>query len=118
MTAEIKNELGKIVINEDLIASIAGYATGENYGIVAMSNKDAGDAFLQLVGSDNLKRGVRVTLSKENKVKIDLFVTLMYGVSLPAVANNVISNVKYRVEEFTGLTVEAVNIFVEAIRVG
>lgn len=117
MAAVIKNDLGKIIINEDLIASIAGYATGENYGIVAMSNKDATDAFLKLVGSDNVKRGVKITVTEQDHVRIDLYVTLMYGVSLPAVANNVISNVKYRVEEFTGLKVDYVNIFVEAIRV-
>ena len=50
MTAVIKNELGTITMNEELIASIAGFAAGENYGIVAMNSKTAGDALLQLVG--------------------------------------------------------------------
>ena len=30
MTAVIKNELGTITMNEELIASIAGFAAGEN----------------------------------------------------------------------------------------
>ena len=38
MTAVIKNELGTITMNEELIASIAGFAAGENYGIVAMNS--------------------------------------------------------------------------------
>lgn len=117
MAAVIRNDLGKIMFSEDLIANIAGSAACENYGIVAMSSKNASDAFLQLVGSENLKRGVRVTLKDETKVDIDLYVTLMYGVSFPAVAKNAISNVKYRVEEMTGLTVENVNIYVESVRV-
>jgi uncharacterized alkaline shock family protein YloU len=41
----------------------------------------------------------------------------MYGVSLPAVAQNAVSNVKYRVEDLTGLQVRNVNIFVESIKV-
>ena len=61
MTAVIKNELGTITMNEELIASIAGFAAGENYGIVAMNSKTAGDALLQLVGGENVKRGVKVT---------------------------------------------------------
>ena len=103
MTAVIKNELGTITMNEELIASIAGFAAGENYGIVAMNSKTAGDALLQLV--------------EDQSIDIDLYVTLMYGVSLPAVAANTISNVKYRVEELTGLKVKHVNIYVEAVRV-
>lgn len=117
MSAIIKNDLGKILLNEDMIASIAGTAAGENYGIVAMNSKGASDAFMQLVGGDSVKRGVKVTLVDDSNIDIDLYVTLMYGVSLPAVAQNTISNVKYRVEELTGLTVRKVNIYVEAIRV-
>ena len=117
MSAMIKNELGKIMLNEDMLASIAGSAASENYGIVAMSSKNAGDALLQLVGSDNIKRGVKVNVKDDTHIGIDLYVTLMYGVSLPAVANNTISNVKYRVEDMTGLSVDYVNIYVEAIRV-
>ena len=50
-------------------------------------------------------------------IAVDLFVTLEYGVSLPAVAMNTRDNVKYYVEEYTGLKVQYVNIHVEGIRV-
>ena len=40
-----------------------------------------------------------------------------YGVSISAVSDNLISNVKYRVEDFTGLTIEKINILVEGVRV-
>lgn len=59
MTAVIKNELGTITMNEELIASIAGFAAGENYGIVAMNSKTAGDALLQLVGGENVNAALR-----------------------------------------------------------
>jgi uncharacterized alkaline shock family protein YloU len=105
-------------MSDDLIASIAGTAAVENYGIVAMNSKKASDAILQLVGSENMKRGVNVTvLSDGVTVDIDLHVTVMYGVSLNAVAKNAVSNVKYRVEDLTGLHVRNVNIFVESIKV-
>lgn len=118
MPGVIVNELGKIAISEDLIASIAGHAAIENYGIVGMSSKSATDTIIQLVGGDSLKRGIKVTaLEGGDAVDIDLFVTLEYGVSLPAVAHNAMQNVRYRVNEMTGLTVRNVNIHVEAIRV-
>lgn len=117
MAAEVVNALGKITISDDLVASIAGYAAVENYGIVGMNAKKAGDSLIELVGGDNVRRGVKVTVVAPDTVAIDLYVTLEYGVSLPAVAQNTRSNVKYRVEEMTGLTVQSVNIHVESIRV-
>lgn len=117
MAAEMVNALGKITISDDLVASIAGYAAVENYGIVGMNAKKAGDSLIELFGGDNLRRGVKVTVVAPDTVAIDLYVTLEYGVSLPAVAQNTRSNVKYRVEEMTGLTVQSVNIHVESIRV-
>ena len=68
MTAVIKNELGTITMNEELIASIAGFAAGENYGIVAMNSKTAGDALLQLVGGENVKRGVKVSILEDQSI--------------------------------------------------
>ena len=117
MAAEMTTTLGKITITDDLIASIAGYAAVENYGIVGMNSKKASDSFVELFGKDNMRRGVKVTMVSPDVIDIDLYVTLEYGVSLPAVAQNAKSNVKYRVEEMTGLTVHAVNVHVENIRV-
>ncbi len=117
MAAETKTDLGTITLNDDLIANIAGYAAVENYGIVGMNAKKAADSFVELLKIDNMKRGVRVNVTADNQVEIDLYVTLEYGVSLPAVAQNTRSNVRYRVEEMTGLTVKSVNVHVENIRV-
>ena len=117
MAAEMTTTLGKISITDDLIASIAGFAAVENYGIVGMNSKKASDSFVELFGKDNMRRGVKVTMVSPEVIDIDLYVTLEYGVSLPAVAQNAKSNVKYRVEEMTGLTVHAVNVHVENIRV-
>lgn len=117
MAVEIKNEMGKIVLQEDLVASIAGYAAGENYGIVGMSAKKASDALIEIIKKDNHKKGIQVATIGEGTVDIDLYVTLEYGVSLPAVAKNTRENVRYRVQEMTGLTVRSINIHVEGIRV-
>ena len=113
MPGTINNEYGKVTISEDIIATVAGYAATENYGVVGMSAKTATDAILKLVGSEaNKKRGVKVSfLGEGDEVDIDLYVTMVYGVSLPVV----IDNVRYRVQETTGIKVANVNIHVESI---
>lgn len=52
-----------------------------------------------------------------NKVSIDLHIIVEYGTNISAIADNIISAVKYSVEEFTGVEVEDVNIFVDGVRV-
>ena len=118
MPGLITTELGKITMTEELIANIAGMAAMENYGIVGMNATKASDTIIQLVGGDNHKRGVVVTLLDNGEaLDIDLYVTLVYGVTLPTVAQNTIQNVRYRVSDMTGLQVRNVNIHVESIRV-
>ena len=48
---------------------------------------------------------------------IDFHIIVAFGVSIMAVTDNLIDNVKYKVEEFTGLEIDKVNIFVEGVRV-
>ena len=54
---------------------------------------------------------------KDNKISLDFHVIVAYGVSIRAVADNLIDNVKYKVEAFTGIEIEQINILVEGVRV-
>ena len=54
---------------------------------------------------------------ENNKLVLDFHVIVAYGVSILAVSENLISNVKYKVEEFTGIEIEKINVFVEGVRV-
>ena len=118
MAAEckIKNELGTISVVEDVITTVAGYAAIECIGIVAMASKRATDGLVELLGRENLKRGVRAVLN-EDSVSINLYIIVEYGVSIAAVAKNVVETVKYRVENLIGVKVDKVNVTVEGIRV-
>ena len=40
-----------------------------------------------------------------------------HGVNILSVSDNLMNNVQYKVEEFTGMTVDKINIFVEGVRV-
>ena len=108
--------MGSISVVEDVITTIAGYAAIECIGIVAMASKRATDGLVELLGRENLKRGVRAVLN-EDSVSINLYIIVEYGVSIAAVAKNVIETVKYRVENLVGIKVDQVNVTVEGIRV-
>ena len=71
---------------------------------------------VKLLRKDNLAKGITVTINN-NKLTLDFHVIVSYGVSILAVSDNLIDNVKYKVEEFTGMEIEKINIFVEGVRV-
>ena len=116
MGAKIVNELGVIEITDEVLSILAGITAIECYGIVGMASKRATDGLVELLGRDNLSRGVRVH-TQGDEIIIDIFIIVEYGISIAAVAKNVIDTVKYNVETLTGLKVNKVNITVEGVRV-
>ena len=116
MDCKFKTELGHVTVNDEVIVRVAGYAALDCYGIVGMASKRSTDGIVQLMGRENLGRGVKVRQNGE-KVDIDLFIIVEYGISISAVAASIIETVKYKVEHLTGISVGRVNVCVEDIRV-
>lgn len=116
MKGHMNNELGEIIINTDIIATYAGSVAVECFGIIGMAAVNMKDGLVKLLKRDSLKHGINVTLN-ENKISLDFHVIVSYGVSILAVSDNLISNVKYKVEEFTGMEIEKINVLVEGVRV-
>ena len=56
-------------------------------------------------------------ISDDNHISIDFHIIVAYGVSISAVTDNLISDVKYRVEEFSGMQVDKINVYIEGVRV-
>ncbi|MDR0395929.1 MAG: Asp23/Gls24 family envelope stress response protein [Oscillospiraceae bacterium] len=117
MDTKIVNDLGTITIAEDVMLKVAGYATLECYGIVAMSSKRAKDGFVEWLGRENLTRGVALRTLEDGQVDVDLFIVVDYGISIYAVCTSIVEQVKYKLESMTGAKVRRVNISVEGIRV-
>ena len=116
MKGRMNTGMGEITINTDVIATYAGSVAVECFGIVGMAAVNMKDGLVKLLKRDSLKHGINVTLN-ENKISLDFHVIVAYGVSIRAVSDNLIANVKYKVEAFTGIEVENVNILVEGVRV-
>ena len=72
MTIEVKNEYGKISMADDLVSVVAGYAAVENYGVVGRCAKRTGDTLAELLGRDNIRKGIRVTPLGARQVDHDL----------------------------------------------
>lgn len=113
----MSTELGIITIDSEVIAKYAGSVAVECFGIVGMAAVSMKDGLVKLLKKESLTHGIQVSISDENKITLNFHVIVVYGVSISAVSDNLISNVKYKVEEFSGMLVEKINIFVEGVRV-
>ncbi len=108
--------LGNVCINSDVIAQFAGAVAMECFGIVGMAGLHVKDGIVKLLKRNDIKRGISVSVSN-NKLNIDFHIIVAYGVNVISVSENLIDTVKYRVEEFSGIEVSKVNIYVEGIKV-
>ena len=116
MSIELQTKHGQIEISIDVIATIAGGAAVDCYGIVGMASKNQlKDGISEILRKENFSKGVVVRQDGED-VHIDMHIIVSYGTKVSEVAYNVQSRVKYTLGETLGLNVSSVNIFVQGVR--
>lgn len=111
-----KNELGHISISEDVIAIIAGVSAMECYGLVGMASGTLKDGIAQLLGREDLKKGVEVVIEGD-EVTLTLNIIVGFGVNISEVARNVIERVQYNVQKQSGLKVRHINVNVQGVKI-
>ena len=117
MKGTMSPDLGVITVDQDVIAKYAGTVAVECFGIVGMAAVSVKDGLVRLLKKDSLTKGIQVDISEDNRITLNFHIIVAYGVSISAVTENLISNVKYKVEEFSGMTVDKINVYIEGVRV-
>lgn len=114
MSVNTNNIYGKISISDEAIARVAEHAALDCYGIVELVNKRFTDNLSGLFKKGGT-RGVKVT-TEGDRIHIDLYVVVKFGVSISAVSNSLKQAVNYNVEKFTGMLVDTVNVNVVGVK--
>ncbi len=117
MKGQLDNAFGTVSIDSEVVATYAGSVAVECFGIVGMAAVNVKDGLVKLLKKDYLHHGISVQIVDGDRIIIDFHVIVSYGVSICTVSDNLMTTVKYRVEEFTGMKVEKINVFVEGVRV-
>lgn len=109
---DLNNEqtIGIVKISDEVVSVIAGIAAEEIDGIVEFQH-GVSSIFK---GKKTSGKSVKVTLN-ENSALIEMAVSVEYGRKIPDVVAKVQENIKRTVEAMTGLSVEAVDIYVQNI---
>ena len=115
MSVSTSNAYGKISISDLAIAKVASQAAVESYGIVDTVSRRFTDTLAELLKRDAGGKGVKIVTSG-NRIYIDVYVLIKYGVSIEAVAESLKESVKYKVEHFTGMIVDTVNVNIVGLK--
>ncbi|HEY4600348.1 MAG TPA: Asp23/Gls24 family envelope stress response protein [Cerasibacillus sp.] len=117
MSIEINTSDGVVTITNDVIATIAGGAAVECYGIVGMASKSQiKDGIAEILKKENYSRGI-VVRKDNNHLHIDMYIIVSYGTKISEIAHNVQSQVKYTLEKTLGLEIDSINIYIQGVRV-
>ncbi|MBM7603363.1 Asp23/Gls24 family envelope stress response protein [Metabacillus litoralis] len=117
MSIELKTKYGQIDISNEVIATVAGGAAIDCYGIVGMASKNQiKDGFTEILRKENFSKGV-IVRQDDDSINIDMYIIVSYGTKISEVAHNVQTKVRYTLDQTVGLSVDSVNIFVQGVRV-
>ena len=109
-----QENVGSVVIADDVVAMIASLAATEVDGVSAMVGNITNE-LMSKVGMKKLTKGVTVSVL-DNTVTINLSIMLAYGYNIPTTCRKVQEKVKTAAETMTGLTVADVNIKIAAVK--
>lgn len=111
--AEHKPTLGEIKIAPEVVSIIAGISVEEVQG-VHLSSSGLSESVTSFLTRNTKGQGVKLSLS-DGKLRVDVYVYLDYGTSVPEIAKKVQSKVNQQLLFMTELEVTEVNIHVEGI---
>jgi uncharacterized alkaline shock family protein YloU len=107
---------GAIEVSSRAIATVAGRAVAQCYGVVGIAAAHPRLTAVELLDPGHYSRGVVVRFD-HNHITIDLYVVLEHGLRITEIAHNIMANVRFAVAQVLGAPGVRVNVNVQALRV-
>jgi uncharacterized alkaline shock family protein YloU len=114
MSVKTNNIYGRILISDRTIQKFVLHVATDCYGIVKFSHTNPFSSVVSFINFVLGKKSVNVH-STGDRIFIDLSVIVKYGVSIKAVVEALKESVKYKVERFTGMIVDTINVSVMGV---
>lgn len=115
---KIENPHGYIEITNNYFATLVGRAAQSCFGVTGMVNFNPYQSLKSAIKNkwekENLNQGV-VVKNVNDKLVIDLHISVSYGVNISAIVESIVNKVRYTVEEATDLTVSKVNVYIDSL---
>lgn len=105
-----EQEFGSVLISEEVISTIAYSSAKDVEGVAGVSTK-LGD----LTNLKNWNKALKITISDDNAISVDISIVAEYGQPVINVAKNVQDAISASIENMTGIKPNLVNVHVSGI---
>lgn len=117
MEVSTTNLKGKVSISNNAIATIAGNAAKECYGVLGLANKYPPKNNEEVVlSSEDYIKGINVRHARSG-IEIDLYICVAYGIKITEIVNEVQKKVRYVLKKTLNLDFSVVNVYVQSVKV-
>lgn len=108
---------GTTIIDEEVVASIAGFAAGKVKGVESLGKTSFTSSVSKLIKSaeDKARTGVDAEVGKKETI-INLEVGVSYGYYIPDIVKEIRQNVASALKETTGLVAREINVRIVSIK--
>ena len=112
---KLHTDKGAISISSEVFTNITGAAATNCYGVKGMAFRSKTDGLVHLLRRESMGKGVKITYHEDNSVSIRLHIIVEHGVNITAACRSIMSEVRYKVNKYTGVEVKNVDVCVDSI---
>ena len=109
---EEEHELGKVTIDKEVLAAMAGFAAKKVAGVNRLATGFVAGITQFIRRSQDA--GIKVLVG-EGEVGFELRIIVEYGVNIPEITHKIQKNIKEEVENVSGLKVTRVDVVVNGV---
>lgn len=99
---------GKILISEDVIATIAIQSLSDIEGFAGLNTRPGAD--IAEIIKKNWGKGMKITISGDNQVNVECNALVYYGCNVIDTAKEIQKSITSEIESVAGVTVTGVNV--------
>ncbi len=115
---KLVTEHGTIIIADKVIHLITGAAATNCFGVKGMVARSKADGLMHLLRKETMDKGVKINCNEDHSLSIELHIVVDPGVNLIALSRSIMSEVRYHVNQLTGIPVREVNVCIDSMDLG
>ena len=112
---KVNNHIGTIGISTRYLRTLISQTAESCFGVAGMNIAGAMQSMKSFVKKNKAANKGVLIRKKDNKIIIDLHITVTYGVNVGAITESIVHKVGYVVTELAGIEVESVNVYVDGL---
>ena len=106
---------GNVSLSREVFTTLVGDAATGCFGVKGMAKRSMTDGLVHLLKREAMGKGVYITYNGDSSVSIELHIVVDGGINIPVLCRSIISEVRYKVKESTGVSVKNVDVFIDSI---